>query len=320
MLLERRLKRQRTREANRAAKETAVEEEPEAQAATESRDARAERRAQAKHAGSRAVAMRAAAEGDLNITPTERQEIDDLISCKHKDQQYKQQRKEAYQTSSAGVLALISACGLFLAVDELYGAESLSQVRRATPSCPAPPPRLSSDSAPSPSHQVHLFLCKIFFRWKLPVPKVLVYDDACHLLAFLMNRVDRAEQFGYSKFAWWLLKYKAVKLVVDRFHWRNHKNNPFCKRWVDPSKCEELGPRTNTEAAEQVWAPSRIHAPPARVPSRARAPPLSPHPRSPIAVLRVAGAQQARVPAHEPGALPLHDAALDGQAQPLPLQ
>ena len=140
MLLERRLKRQRTREANRAAKETAVEEEPEAQAATESRDARAERRAQAKHAGSRAVAMRAAAEGDLNITPTERQEIDDLISCKHKDQQYKQQRKEAYQTSSAGVLALISACGLFLAVDELYGAESLSQVRRATPSCPAPPP------------------------------------------------------------------------------------------------------------------------------------------------------------------------------------
>ena len=99
---------------------------------------------------------------------------------------------------------------------------------------------------------MHLFLSKVFFKWKLPVPAVFVYDDACHLLAFLLNRIDRAAEFGYSKFAWWLVKFKAVKFVVDRFHWRNHKNNPFCKKWVNPANCKELGPRSVTEAAEEV--------------------------------------------------------------------
>ena len=128
---------------------------------------------------------------------------------------------------------------------------------------------------------MHLFLYEAFARDKLPAPKVLCYDDACHLLQFLRNRCHRAEEFGYSKFACWFLYVKQVKIVCDRFHFPNHKNNPFCKANVDPSKCKELGPRTNTMAAEEARTtlrhcaragrshPRRSHPHPAQPPHQA---------------------------------------------------
>jgi hypothetical protein len=91
-------------------------------------------------------------------------------------------------------------------------------------------------------------LYEIFFAYNIPPPRVLAYDDACHLLKYLQNREDR------SDFAKWLLAH--VKFVVDRFHWLNHKGsrvpNCFCALNVNPHKCAELGPKANTEAAEQV--------------------------------------------------------------------
>ena len=107
-------------------------------AAEAERMARAERRQNERielHAGAQAAQILGQVTGDLNITPEERSEIDKLIDCKHKDQQYKKARQGTYQTSSAGILALITCCGLFAAVDELYGSESLSQVRCAHAWC-----------------------------------------------------------------------------------------------------------------------------------------------------------------------------------------
>lgn len=126
---------------------------------------------------------------------------------------------------------------------------------------------------------MHLFLIDTFVKHKVPPPAVLAYDDGCHLLKFEMNRADRSAfakcactplaplscrahlaSHGRSRpsvpriftrqLRRWLIT--SVKIVVDRFHWRNHKNNPFCRDNVDPSKCPALGPRTNTEAAESV--------------------------------------------------------------------
>ena len=65
------------------------------------------------------------------------------------------------------------------------------------------------------------------------------------LLKFLQKRES-------GRFTAWLLA--AVKLVVDRFHWPNHKDEKFCARNVNPNKCAELGPKTNTEAAEESFA------------------------------------------------------------------
>lgn len=170
-----------------------------------------------------------------------------------------------------------------------------SRCRRARRHCtdaPAPtrrPTRLPTDPpgrSPCPLPQVHLFLYEVFFRDGLPVPKVLCYDDACHLLLYLRNRSGDHEKYGYSKFAWWLLYHKAVKVVCDRFHFPNHKNNPFCKANVDPEKCKELGPRTNTEAAEEAHrnaAPLPFRSPspdtPRTCPTRPRPRPHSVRPR-----------------------------------------
>ena len=46
---------------------------------------------------------------------------------------------------------------------------------------------------------------------------------------------------------------RKVMLVVDRFHFRNHVGK-FCKDWVDPSKCAQLGSLTSTEAGEQSFS------------------------------------------------------------------
>lgn len=119
------------------------------------------------------------------------------------------------------MLALISSCGIFLAVTELIGSESLKQV--------------------------HTFLFAVFFIHGVQPPEVLAYDDACHLLRWWQLRAH------LSIFIRWLLSHKKVQLVVDRFHFKNHVGK-FCKQWVDPAKCAALGPKTQTEAAEQSFS------------------------------------------------------------------
>ena len=133
-----------------------------------------------------------------------------------KEEQYSEKKR-----TTAGGLFMVSACGLFIGVRELYGSESLTQV--------------------------HLFLLELFAKHEVPLPTVLAYDDACHLLKFL-----KGAKRCSSRFTAWLLA--KVKFVVDRFHWPNHKDEKFCALNVNPKKCAELGPSTNTEAAEESFA------------------------------------------------------------------
>lgn len=93
-----------------------------------------------------------------------------------------------------------------------------------------------------------------------------------------------------------------------RFHFRNHKDSKFCAKYVDPAKCAELGPRTNTEAAESVTPLPECRA------SRS-ALPLAPHD---ISGVRMAGALQAHLSAYERGAIRLHHPAPPRAAQPRP--
>ena len=166
-----------------------------------------------RHAGRRAATLSDAATGDFAVTPD-----DTAKDCNTlKSDQY----AGKILRTTAGVLALVSSCGLFLAVDELVGSESLTQV--------------------------HLFLFSIFFAHKVPPPEVLAYDDACHLLRFWQNRVNK------SAFVQWLLQFKHVQLVVDRFHFKNHIGK-FCKMWVGPAKCGKLKKTTSTEATEQSFS------------------------------------------------------------------
>ena len=169
--------------------------------------------ARTRHAGERAADMQDANQGELRPTLQ-----DDTVECNNlKEDQYAGMIKR----TTAGVLALVSSCGLFLAVDELIGSESLKQVLT--------------------------FLYAVFCIHGITPPKVLAYDDACHLLRWWQLRSYM------SKFIRWLLDEKKVQLVVDRFHFKNHVGI-FCKKWVDPEKCSALGPKTQTEAAEQSFS------------------------------------------------------------------
>ena len=58
--------------------------------------------------------------------------------------------------------------------------------------------------------QIHLFLLKVFHVYGVPPPKVLGYDDACHLKKFLENRADK----DGATFARWVLD--NMDLAVDK--------------------------------------------------------------------------------------------------------
>lgn len=92
---------------------------------------------------------------------------------------------------TAGALYVASPCGVVLAMWELFGSESLSQV----------------------------FLSLLtFLMWAselgLKLPLTGCYDDACHLLLFLLKRQHRSSRaFLLSLMDW----------SIDGFHFDNHK-------------------------------------------------------------------------------------------------
>ena len=165
-----------------------------------------------RHAGVRAAALQNTSTGDFENS---NQGMSDVGCNNLKELQYAGEIRR----TTAGVLALVSSCGLFLAVDEIVANESLR--------C------------------VHAFFYAIMYLHHVAPPKVIAYDDACHLLRFWQLREAK------STFVSWVLN--SLELVVDRFHFRNHVGK-FCKQWVDPSKCEALSDDSQTEAAEQSFS------------------------------------------------------------------
>ena len=149
---------------------------------------------------------------------------DSEISCETlKEFQYAEKKN-----TTAGILAFVSCCGLFIKISEIYGSESLTQVLDA--------------------------LYQAYYVDNIPKPRVIVYDDACHLKKFLINRLKR------TWFVPWLLTIPPalggghVDIVCDKFHFPNHKSL-WCKKNVDPKKCKVPGfQQCNTEAAEQAFA------------------------------------------------------------------
>jgi hypothetical protein len=107
--------------------------------------------ARTRHAGKRAADLSNAAAGDFQSSGN-----DHNIECKTlKENQYAGERKN----TTAGVFAVVSSCGLFLAVDELHGSESLTQV--------------------------HLILFALFMIHKITPLDVIAYDDACHMVSWI---------------------------------------------------------------------------------------------------------------------------------------
>ena len=257
-------KKQRAADAADAAGAAATVAEEARELERSARDERAAKRALRSSEEAQVVPPDQEHTGDFLHGVDEMREFDLKIGCNNLKEEQRKKKGAISSThvpkaSTAGVLALVSSCGLFLAIKEMTGSESLQQV--------------------------HLFLYEVFTRDGLPVPQVLCYDDACHLLMYLYNRVNQAEKYGYSKFAYWLLYTKQLAICCDRFHFPNHADVPFCNLYVDPAKCKPLGKRTNTMSAEEARVPhhplsSRRPSQPAR--ARGRDSLASSHVHSPL--------------------------------------
>ena len=120
-----------------------------AAASAEGPPAKRTRGAKKKHIGAEAARLGQAASGDFRIEEAEKKAL------KFKCQTLKEEQYAEKKRTTAGGLFMVSVCGLFVGVRELYGSESLTQV--------------------------HLFLLELFAKHRVAVPTVLAYDDACRV-------------------------------------------------------------------------------------------------------------------------------------------
>jgi hypothetical protein len=83
--------------------------------------------------------------------------------------------------------------------------------------------------------------CSQVYAWLLllftmlgGVPGVLAYDDACHLIKFIMNAV-RFDLKNVNCMQRLLARF--TQLCVDPFHFGGHKKtDAFCQEHMDPKK------------------------------------------------------------------------------------
>ena len=83
----------------------------------------------------------------------------------------------------------------------------------------------------SPQHPFTIFTTRF-----LQPPKRIIYDNACKLHAYSLNREP--------------LLYKSTKFFVDRFHWRGHIgcSKGYCLDSYKTSKCSQINSQVNEQA------------------------------------------------------------------------
>ena len=97
-------------------------------------------------------------------------------------------KQAANKHRSAGICCAVYNCGIIVGITELFGCESLSQV--------------------------YAFLTWLWYTILL-FPKLLAYDDSCHLKRFVNRRQSTLD----GKFL------ASLVIVVDKMHLKNHVDN-----------------------------------------------------------------------------------------------
>jgi len=141
--------------------------------------------------------------------------FDSTPSCNtDKETQYQRQRHR-----SACVMAAMWPCGIFVRADELYRAESLSQV--------------------------YLFVLSLLASLDGHLPNIIGYDDGCHFGRFITNPIRMAFNALTRALG-------AIRVVIDRFHFRNH-TDADCRAHYNPYDRPELK-GVNTQICEESFS------------------------------------------------------------------
>ena len=141
-------------------------------------------------------------------------QLEDL-SCNTKKTKDKRDRRH-----TVGILVGSKPCGTVVLFNELYGSESVTQVYANVVDYIG---NLSEDEK----------------------PKVINYDDACHLVKYARNHYRKKKQNSDTKYM------TEVSIVVDKFHFSNHVDK-WCQEHCNPYKIKELD-GVNTESCEQTF-------------------------------------------------------------------
>jgi hypothetical protein len=141
--------------------------------------------------------------------------IDEATSTTCKTEKSKQ---KSFKHKTAGICAAVFNCGIVTGITELHGCESLSQV--------------------------YIFLIWLWHTLIL-FPKLLAYDDGCHLKKFVMNPIRKSKTLASKLLS-------DLTIVVDKMHFKNHTDK-WCRLNVNPNKVEAFK-NLNTEACKQTFS------------------------------------------------------------------
>ena len=122
-----------------------------------------------------------------------------------------------FKSRTKGTVLSVYNCGIVTGYREIFGSESCSQIL--------------------------LFYLDIGEYMRIPYPKFLIYDDACHLKKVIDKNViwEKSERAAFLK---------DIRLAIDRLHFGNHKDK-WCRENLNPNNIKELD-ETNTVVCEET--------------------------------------------------------------------
>uniref|UniRef100_A0A7M5UMV9 Uncharacterized protein n=1 Tax=Clytia hemisphaerica TaxID=252671 RepID=A0A7M5UMV9_9CNID len=135
-------------------------------------------------------------------------------TAKKKRCQTEKTKHSARDKKTSGVLVFTSPCGVVVNMKELYISESKLQVYG------------------------HLY--ELLKMESMKDIECIVYDDACHLKKYSMNRREKSEKLAD-------MDYRS-----DRFHFKNHIDT-WCRANCNPDNSDSLKD-VNTEICEQLFS------------------------------------------------------------------
>ncbi len=125
------------------------------------------------------------------------------------------------KTRTVGIFLAVYDCGLIASYKEIFGHETIKQATT--------------------------FLLEIIENISTD-PKMIIYDDACHLAKYILNKNNTGKRFDNSTER--AKKLSSMKFAVDRFHFLTH-TNLWCKNNCNPDLFDDLI-GINTSVCEQT--------------------------------------------------------------------
>jgi hypothetical protein len=118
---------------------------------------------------------------------------------------------------SFGIIVYFTNCGICLSINEIYRSETIKEILMGW-----------FDIISATSTNIESALPNEIAN--TPLPQVILYDDCCHLIKYLIDYYDYI--IHKTPASNWLMH---CQFAIDKLHWPNHKDM-WCRRYLCPYK------------------------------------------------------------------------------------